>query len=397
MFNNIDNGVTIDLRLLNEASISVDRTSVTLGAGTTMGQAYATFGEQNVTFPGGICDGVGVGGLSTGGGQSFFLPKVGWFVDNILNYEVVLASGSIVNANQTSNSDLFKALKGGSTNFGIVTKVDVAAFVNNGIWGGQIVIPATNDTTQQLLEVFTDFTTANDDYPDAAVMVVGKYSADGTKILDIGLASTNGTENPSILAPFVDLQPQALNTIAHKPIARFVQEVSLPMPDGYREATATATFANDLETLKQVQAATDSIYDHLRDQVPNLDWMFSYNPQPKAMITHAPARGGNSLGLENLSHDQTLYWLVPRYTDASSDAIVHAAVVQWVDEVAEITARLGTSDPFLYVNHAGYFQKPLCATGRDNVEFMRAVAGKYDPKGVFQRLVPGGHKLSTEC
>ena len=72
-------------------------------------------------------------------------------------------------------------------------------------------------------------------------------------------------------------------------------------------------------------------------------------------------------------------------------------MVQWVNEVTQITARLGTSAPFLYVNHAGYFQKPLCATGRDNVEFMKGVAKKYDPKGVFQKLVPGGHKLSTGC
>lgn len=233
-FNNIDNGVTIDLRLLNEATVSADRTFVTLGAGTTMGQAYDAFSNESIAFPGGICDGVGVGGISTGGGQSFFLPKVGWFVDNILNYEVVLASGAVVNANQTSNSDLYKALKGGSTNFGIVTKVNVAAFANNGLWGGQVVIPATNATTQQLLSDFTAFTTANNEDVDNAIMVVGLYSSDGNRILDVGIASTNGTENPPILAPFLALQPQVLNTVAHKSLATFVQEVSQPMPDGYR-------------------------------------------------------------------------------------------------------------------------------------------------------------------
>ena len=69
--------------------------------------------------------------------------------------------------------------------------------------------------------------------------------------------------------------------------------------------TATITFVNDLETLTQVQAATDAIYQEIKDQVPNLDWMFSYNPQPKVMIARTKARGGNSLGLQNLNHDQT--------------------------------------------------------------------------------------------
>ncbi|KAB5547382.1 6-hydroxy-D-nicotine oxidase [Coniochaeta sp. 2T2.1] len=396
-FNNIENGVTVDLKLLNEASVSADRIYVTLGAGTTMGQAYGTFSNQSIAFPGGICDGVGVGGISTGGGQSFFLPKLGWFVDNVLDYEIVLASGDIVNANQDSNSDLFKALKGGSTNFGIVTKVEVAAFTYNGLWGGQIVVPATNATTQQVLKDFTDFTAANNDDVDTAIMIVGLYSPDGTRIIDVGLASTNDTENPPILAPFLALQPQLLNTIGHKSLADFVHEVTQPMPDGYRMLTATLTFVNDLETLTQVQAATDAIYEEIKDSVRNLDWMFSYNPQPLAMTAHAAARGGNSLGLESLDHDQTLYWLVPRWTDAASDAIMHAAAARWYDRVGEITAKLGTADPFLYLNHAGYFQKPLCGTGADNVDYMKAVAAKYDPQQAFQRLVPGGHKLSTEC
>lgn len=235
-FNDINNGVTIDLRLLNEATVSADRTFVTLGAGTTMEQAYAAFSNDSIAFPGGICDGVGVGGIATGGGQSFFMPKVGWFVDNVLNYEVVLASGAVVNANQTSNNDLYKALKGGSSNFGIVTKVDVAAFANNGFWGGQIVVPAVNTTVQQLISAFTNFTTANNEDVNNAIMVVGMYSADGDRVLDVGIASTNGTENPPILAPFLALEPQVLNTVAHKPIASFVQEVSQPMPDGYRYA-----------------------------------------------------------------------------------------------------------------------------------------------------------------
>jgi FAD/FMN-containing dehydrogenase len=50
---------------------------------------------------------VGVGGLTLGGGLSFLSTQYGLVCDNIENYEVILADASIVNANTTSNTDLF--------------------------------------------------------------------------------------------------------------------------------------------------------------------------------------------------------------------------------------------------------------------------------------------------
>jgi hypothetical protein len=48
---------------------------------------------------------------------------------------------------------------------------------------------------------------------------------------------------------------------------------------------------------------------------------------------------------------------------------------------------------FQYLNYAAAYQTPLETYGEDNLGFMRAVSKKYDPKGVFQKRVPGGFKL----
>jgi hypothetical protein len=42
------------------------------------------------------------------GGLSFFSSREGFVSDNVLNYEIVLASGEIVNANAGSNSEQFR-------------------------------------------------------------------------------------------------------------------------------------------------------------------------------------------------------------------------------------------------------------------------------------------------
>jgi FAD/FMN-containing dehydrogenase len=60
---------------------------------------------------------------------------------NLTDYsQVVIANGSIVIANQKTNPDLHRALKGGGNNFGIVTRFDVDSFPNSKIWGGYSLV-----------------------------------------------------------------------------------------------------------------------------------------------------------------------------------------------------------------------------------------------------------------
>lgn len=71
--------------------------------------------------------------------------QAGWAADNVLEYEVVLASGKTVTVSPTQNTDLFWALKGGSSNFGIVTKFTLRTFYSPRIWGG-VYAAAENET-----------------------------------------------------------------------------------------------------------------------------------------------------------------------------------------------------------------------------------------------------------
>lgn len=53
--------------------------------------------------------------------------EYGLVCDNVVNYEVVLANASVVNANASSNTDLYWALKGGGNQFGKLTSFDTLA------------------------------------------------------------------------------------------------------------------------------------------------------------------------------------------------------------------------------------------------------------------------------
>lgn len=103
---------------------------------TSWSDVYSYLGQYDLTAAGGRLGPVGVPGLLLAGGINFYGNQVGFGANTVINYEVVLADGSIVEANQTSNSDLFWALKGGSSNFGLVTRFDLQTIPSRKVWAG---------------------------------------------------------------------------------------------------------------------------------------------------------------------------------------------------------------------------------------------------------------------
>lgn len=113
--------------------------------------------------------------LIPAGGNSFHAARVGLACDSVENYEVVLASGRIVNANNATNRDLFKALKGGANNFGIVTKYDLKTIDNAHMWGG-LTVSAPN-STEQVIQSAVKFTDNIEKDPYASWIGLWTYNA----------------------------------------------------------------------------------------------------------------------------------------------------------------------------------------------------------------------------
>lgn len=125
--------------------------------------------------PGGRSSTVGVGGLTLGGGISYFSPERGLVCDNAQEFEVVLANGNIVTASKTSHPDLFTVLKGGNNNFGIVTSITFGTFEYNGMWGGLVIYPES--TIQDHFKALINFSNNLDKNPKGAAIVMPVYQS----------------------------------------------------------------------------------------------------------------------------------------------------------------------------------------------------------------------------
>jgi len=128
--------VTIDLVKLDHVEVIDDETA-RVGPGNRWGPVYKTLESAGKMVLGGRVSEVGVGGFLLGGGIAFTSRQHGWAMDSIRSYEIVLANGTIVNADQQSHPDLYWALRGGGSNFGVVTDFTLETYPRTDVWGGQ--------------------------------------------------------------------------------------------------------------------------------------------------------------------------------------------------------------------------------------------------------------------
>lgn len=82
------------------------------------------------------------------------------------------------------------------------------------------------------------------------------------------------------------------------------------------------------------------------------------------------------------------------WDDTSDDALFRQVGDSMVDQLTAYAEGIGAGNPYVYLNYADKTQNPLASYGPQNVDYIRKVARKYDPSGVFQTDVPGGFKIS---
>lgn len=118
-FSSNNGGLVVDLSLFKKVKW-LENNRVSIQPGVTLSEVYDQILPKKRIIPMGSCGGVGVGGLTLGGGYGLFSRKYGLTCDHLEAFTMVDGLGNIVHS--SSDKELAWACRGGGNgNFGVVT------------------------------------------------------------------------------------------------------------------------------------------------------------------------------------------------------------------------------------------------------------------------------------
>jgi FAD/FMN-containing dehydrogenase len=122
-----DGGLVIDLSKMRGVHVDPSTQTVRAQGGATWGDCDRETQLFGLAVPGGVVSTTGIAGLTLHGGVGHLRRKYGLSIDSLLSVDIVTADGQLRRASESENEDLFWAVRGAGSNFGVVTSFEFRA------------------------------------------------------------------------------------------------------------------------------------------------------------------------------------------------------------------------------------------------------------------------------
>ncbi|KAL5500909.1 hypothetical protein ACEPAH_9296 [Sanghuangporus vaninii] len=387
-------GVQISMTKFDGLEYDPESGTVTIGSGLTWDQVYRRLEPLGIMVTGGRFDGVGVAGLSLGGGYSWKTNQYGLTIDTIVSHNVVLPNGEQVHASDESFSDLFFGLKGGYNNFGIVTNITFETHPQTLVYGGIINYAANaTDAVNEAISIFSD----NNMDPRAQVWLFQISTSD--QFSSAVIFFYDGPTLPNTMFDAFFAIPCITSDIKRRTFVNFFEVTGILgfLPgDQFGSALHVVPITNYPKSLlRKIAGEVSAFGDRLTAASNGSQFTVVSGLQPflnhfshsrGGAYPHPPSRQVTPLAAF------VVYEMDPKLTKDEQSAF-HTFVVSSVKEFSSIiqteAVAEGVSrwDDILYPNYA-IDGTPLELMYGSNVETLREIAAKYDPDRIM-RLTGG--------
>ncbi|RWA08729.1 hypothetical protein EKO27_g6368 [Xylaria grammica] len=378
----LHDGLAIDLSQLDTVEIDKVAETVTVGPGVIINDILDPLFDAGFIIRTAFCP--GVIGVTIGGGVGRFAGIFGLMLDALVSVRIVTATGNLIEASQTSNPELFWAIRGAGANFGIITsaiyKVHPLSKVPN---DGRIFTVDFQFPNNMSSPFYKAVESLNDKLPpELAGLSFVNYNSTTNQAQVVSNWVYLGTEKNAreALAPIFELNvaPTSAKIVTWNKLINspFNNDVATLCQRGGLRDIYSANFRN-------YSAATyDTLFDKMSkfyDKYPGgrnsaLQLEFYPNQAMKRVPTTATAWPWR---------DATGYMNVAAIWSDGDQYTAEAAKSLALDLRDEVAATAGYPDLSVFINYAHGDEKLEQIYGVDNSARLASLKKKWDPNHVF--------------
>ena len=223
-----DETLLITTRRMSGVVIDAGERTARVQAGVRFGQLVEEAAALGLAPLPGSSPGVGVIGYTLGGGASLTMGrKYGWASDHVTAIDVVTADGETRHVSPKNEAELFGALLGGKSNFGVVTAMEFRLFPVTRLYAGALFF--SGEDARAVLEAYRRFTASAPDemssglaflnfppLPTLPPFLQGKLAV-SVRVSYVGSPS----EGKQLVAPLREAAPLLMDTVGEMPYTEF--------------------------------------------------------------------------------------------------------------------------------------------------------------------------------
>ncbi|KAJ7472378.1 FAD-binding domain-containing protein [Mycena galericulata] len=331
-----------------------------------------------------VCTGAG---YVQGAGHSALSPTFGLGADNVLEFQVVVASGELLQINSVSNSDLFWALRGGGAgSWGVIVSATFRTFPTFNATSSTIVLVAFNNSAAAALAA-----THAQHIFDLDPVRAGQYfyleknstaaDAPTTFYVKTYLPNTTTAESTALLAPFLNASlalPGVFLSQQESVYADINDELYLADDSGVGDDGVLGSRLIPATAYRD-PATVETVYSELLDR------------GTLAILGNLVA-GGQVAENANISSAVNPAWraaktfliLANQWTDAASIGEIDTIRRQFQTQQLPILEKLSGPDAGSYSNEADVLEPDFETTFfGPNYAKLSGIKSKYDPGDLF--------------
>jgi FAD/FMN-containing dehydrogenase len=353
-----DGGVVIDLSKMSRVDVDPGKGVARAAAGALVRDLDQATQRYGLATTSGGCPTVGIAGLTLGGGEGFLMSKYGAACDNLLSAQLVTVDGRQVEASQSSNPDLFWAIRGGGGNFGVATALEYQLHPVTNVLAGTLMYPPGQ--IAELLQGFVKLVAAAPD----ELNIVGQVlpSEKGAGFLVLFFHAGDPSQGRDLLRNWRALEPQE---------------------DTVRDTSYLETQANINPYTPVAHFQTDVVVSELNATVIETITTAADDAPPNTRVFIVPIYGAvtrvrvsdTAFALRQPGYELDIMgrWNTPAEK---------ASAVQWVKALQSKLQPLARG---LYVNQLGETSDALVRAGYGpNYARLAEIKKKYDPNNLLR-------------